>query len=131
MKPKKTKKQRPNVHVEFRMSDEGCRVLSNALLFLLNLKDFSYEEEKINYDSADQAEEKFTNKETNLTRGEVRATAKAIDVALSRLPDKLSDFEYMEEDFPGLLSDLEKDLPVLQQLQPIFHTAVSDLRKMK
>ena len=130
MKSKKNKKQRQNVHCEFRMSDEGCRALSNALLFLLALRDFSFEAEKINYDSADRAEEKLSCNDANLTRGEVRATAKAIDVSILCLSNSQSDYTYIDDDFPDLLADLERDMPILLELQPIFHTAVKDLSKM-
>lgn len=131
MKQKKVKKQRPNVHVEFALSDEACKALSDALLFLLNLRDFSFDEEKLSSDSANQAEEKLFDREMTLTRGEVRATAKAIDTVLLRLPDHFEEFAYMEEGLDYLLEDLKNELPTLQQLQPVFQTAVSGLRKMK
>lgn len=131
MKPKKNKQQRPNIHTKFSLSDEECRVLSDALTFMLNLKDFSLEEEKINYDSADNAETKLFDKVTELTRGEVRATSKAIDVVLLRLPDKADEYAYMEDDFPELLSNLKENLPILQHLQLVFQAVVRDLRKNK
>ena len=129
MKPKKNKQQRPNVHTKFNLSDEACRALSDALTFMLNLKDFSLEEEKINYDSADNAEAKLFDKVTELTRGEVRAASKAIDVVLIRLQDATDEYAFMEEDFPELLSSLKENLPILQELQPIFKAVVRDLRK--
>lgn len=36
----------------------------------------------------------------------------------------------MEEDFPDLLSDLEKDLELLQHWQIVFNQVVKDLKKM-
>lgn len=131
MKPKKNKKQRPNIHITFSLAPECCVALSNALLFLLNLRDFSFDASKISLDSANEAEDKLFSKECELTRGEVRATAKAIDVVLERFPGHQDEFSYMNEEIENLLVDLEKDLPILLQLQPIFQTAVSDLRKMK
>ena len=130
MKAKKAKKQRLNVHVSFSFTDEACRALSNALVFLQNLHDFSFDQEKISPDSAFNAEEKLFNNEKELSRGEIRATAKAIDVVLSNLPNNLADLSYMEEDFPDLLSDLEKDLELLQHWQIVFNQVVKDLKKM-
>lgn len=130
MKPKKSKKQRLNVHVTFSLTDEACQVLSNALVFLQNLNDFSFEIEKISPDSALNAEEKLFDNEKDLSRGEIRATAKAIDVVLERLPGNHSEFSYMEEDLPDLLSDLERDLELLRHWQPVFHQVVKDLKKM-
>ena len=130
MKPKKAKKQRLNVHVDFSFSDDACKALSDALVFLLNLKEFSFEQEKISEDSASNAEEKLACHVTNLARGEIRATAKAIDVVLLHLPDNKPNYSYMEEDFPSLLADLEKGLPTLQYLQPIFQQVLKDLKKM-
>lgn len=131
MKPKKQKKQRPNVHTKFHLSDDACRALADALLFLLSLEDFSFENEKICYDSASSAEEKLFDKDTTLTRGEVRATAKAIDLVLQTLPANDADYSYMETDYPNILSDLKKEIPILEQLQPVFALVVKDLRKMK
>lgn len=131
MKPKKSKKQRTYVTLTFSLTPEGCRALSNALLFLLNLDEFSFEAAKISLDSADQAENKLFDNECTLTRGEVRATSTAIDVVLEHFPGHQKEFSYMDDEVDYLLNDLERDLPILVQLQPIFHTAVSDLKKMK
>ena len=131
MKQKKSKKQRPYVTLTFSLPPESCRALSNALLFLMNLDGFSFETANISLDSADQAESKLFDNECTLTRGEVRATSTAIDVVLERFPGHQKEFSYMNDEVDYLLNDLERDLPILIQLQPIFHTAVSDLKKMK
>ena len=130
MKSKKVKKQRLNVHVSFSFTDEACHVLSNALVFLQNLHGFSFDQEKISPDSAFNAEEKLFNNEKDLSRGEIRATSKAIDVVLSNLPTNRANFAYMEEDLPGLLSDLENNLDLLQHWQIVFQQVVKDLKKM-
>ena len=130
IKSKKPKKQRQNVHVTFQLSSEACGALTNALDFLLSLNDFSFAEEKINWDSASAAAEKLFDCETDLTRGEVRATAKAISEVLSRIPVNTSFYSYVEEDYPNLLSELERDIPLLKELQPIFEETVKQLKKM-
>lgn len=131
MKPKKAKQQRLNIHTEFDITDEDCAALSHALAFVGLLEDFSYVDEKISYDSALHAEDKLFCNTKELSRGEVNATARAIDVVLLRLPGHVSDFSYMEDEIPNLLTDLEKELPLLQALQPIFHNAVTFLKKHK
>ena len=131
MKPKKQKKQRPNVHTTFQLSDDACRALADALLFLLSLEGFSFEDAKISYDSASSAEDKLFDKDTTLTRGEVRATAKAIDIVLQEIPANASNYAYMETDNPNILADLEKDIPIFEELQSVFALVVKDLRKMK
>ena len=131
MCPKKLKKQRPNIHTEFHLTEEACCALSNALLFMLSLCDFSFANEKISYDSTAQAEEKLFDGTTDLTRGEVRATAKAIDLVLSNLPDKIDEYAYMDSDFPDLRKDLMDELSILKDLKPVFEMAVKDLNKKK
>lgn len=130
MKPKKTKKQRPNIHVEFSLTDEACHTLSNALVFLQEMNGFSFDTEKISEESTFRAEEKLSACEKSLARGEVRAVSMAIDVVLEQLPDNRSHYSYIEEDFPGLLIDLERDLEILRHWQVIFHQVVKDLKKM-
>lgn len=130
MKPKKTKNHRPNIHVEFSLTDEACRTLSNALVFLQEMNGFSFDTEKISKESAFRAEEKLFACEKSLARGEVRAVSKAIDVVLEQLPNNRSHFSYMEEDLPDLLIDLERDLEVLRHWQIVFHQVVKDLKKM-
>ncbi|MBR4291946.1 MAG: hypothetical protein IKT52_15120 [Oscillospiraceae bacterium] len=131
MKSKKQKKQRSNVHTYYPFNDEVCSALSNALFFLLNLEDFSFDEAQINMDSTSNAEDKWFCKEPELTRGEVRATAKAIQVVLERSSDGLSDYTYMNEEVPGFISDLEKNLPILRELDTIFQEEVRRLKKIK
>ena len=130
MKTKKSKKQRLNIHVDFSLTDEACLALSNALAFLQNLDNFSFDDEKISEDSALRAEEKLFTCEKSLSRGEVRAVAKAIDVVLEQLPVNRSRFSYIEEDLPDLLVDLERNLDILRHLQIVFHQVVKDLKKM-
>lgn len=130
MKPKKAKKQRPNIHVEFSLTDEACRTLSNALAFLQEMGEFSYDAEKISEESAFRAEEKLAACEKSLARGEIRAVSKAIDVVLEQLPDNRSHFSYIEEDLPDLLTSLERDMEVLRHWQVVFHQVVKDLKKM-
>ena len=130
MKPKKSKKQRQNVHVEFSFTDDACKALSNALAFMLSMKDFSFEQEKISEESASNAEDKLAYSERSLSRGEIRATAKAIDLVLLHIPGNIAEFSYIEDDIPGLLSDLEADLPILQHWKPVFQQVIKDLKKM-
>lgn len=127
----KHKKSNPYITVTFSMSPDGCRALSNALLFMLNLRGFSFDEAKISQDSAGNAEEKLFSCECTLTKGETRATSKAIDTVLERFPGHREEFSYMDNEIDYLLNDLERELPILTQLQPVFHTAVSDFKKMK
>lgn len=131
MKPKKAKQQKLNIHTKFDITNADCSALSNALTFIDLLEDFSYATEKISYDSACNAENKLSSNIKELTRGEVNATAKAIDIVMLRLPGHVSDFSYMEDDLPDFLTDLEKELPLLQALQPVFHHAVTYLKKHK
>lgn len=131
MKPKKATKQRPNVHMNFQLSDNACSALSDALIFMLCLKDFSFDNAKINYDSASAAQAKLFDKDTILTRGEVRATAMAIDLVLQKFSADYSNYIYMEEEYPGILADLQGCLPTLKELHPTFILAVKDLRKLK
>ena len=98
---------------------------------MLSLCDFSFANEKISYDSTAQAEEKLFDGTTDLTRGEVRATAKAIDLVLSNLPDKIDEYAYMDSDFPDLRKDLMDELSILKDLKPVFEMAVKDLNKKK
>lgn len=131
MKSKKAKKQRPNVHTYYPFNDETCIALSCALLFMLNLNDFSFENEKIDKNSAFNAEEKWFDKEPDLTRGEVRATAKAIQVVLERSANGFDDYMYIDEEIPDLLADLKNSLTLLCELEPIFQQEVRTLRKIK
>ena len=129
IKPKK--KQRPNVHTTFSIPEEASTALSHAVLFLLNVKGFSFENEKISMDSAFGAEEKLSEHETTLTRGEVRATAKALDFVLNCFPLTNKTYDYIDQEVPGLISDIENELSLLQQLLPAFQQAVKDLKKMR
>lgn len=131
MSQKKVKKQRPNIHTEFHLTEDACNALSNALLFMLSHNDFSFANEKISYDSAARAEEKLFDGTTDLTRGEVRAAAKAVDLVLSNLPDKVDEYAYMDSDFPDLRKDLMNELSILKDLKPVFEGAVKDLCKKK
>lgn len=130
VKPKKSKKQRLNVHVDFSFTDEACHALANALAFLQNLDGFSFDTEKISEESSIRAEEKLSACEKSLSRGEIRAVSKAIDVVLEQLPGNRSRFSYIEEDLPDLLADLERDMDLLRHWQIVFHEVVKDLKKM-
>lgn len=128
MKTKKHKPQRKPVYSTFPISDEASVALSHALLFVINLKGFSFESEKISLDSAYSAENKLFDKITTLTRGEVRATAKAIDVILELAPDGFSAYSYIDEEIEGLISDVHRGLPIYELLAPVFRQAVINLK---
>lgn len=131
MKPKKVKKQRSNVHTYYPFTDETCFALSCALLFLLNLTDFSFEDAKIDRNSAYNAEDKWFGKNRDLTRGEVRATAKAIQVVLERSTNGFAEYTYIDAEIPELLTDLENNLSLLRELDPIFQQEVRTLQRIK
>lgn len=128
MKPKKHK---PIVHTRFTFSDAERKALSDALDFLMNCKDFSFDNAKIDPECAFEAAEKIDNGDCTLTRGELRASAKAVEVAIHALSDTNVDFSYIEEGFPGLISDLKASLSILVSLNPLLQSAVKDLKKYK
>ena len=131
MKSKKSKKSKPIVHTTFPFSPEQRDTLSNALDFLMNCEGFSFDQAKISHDCAFEAAEKLDNNEYTLTRGEVRASAAAVDTAIQALSNSDYDFSSIEEDYPGLISDLRSNLPTLDYLSHLLNEVVKDLRKMK
>lgn len=129
MKSNKHKSQKKPVYCTFPLSDEASVSLSHALLFVLNLREFSFENEKISLDSAYSAENKLFGKITTLTRCEVRATAKALDVILDLAPNGFSAYSYIDDEVDGLVSDVQNGLPIYELLAPVFRQAVNDLKK--
>lgn len=112
MKRKKSNSSTPPISFSF--GRESCTAISCALLFLLNLRDFPFEEKKIDKNCIDIAEEKMRNIEPRLTKGQAGATARAIIAVLELADGGFDKYTYVEEDFPGLLSRLESSLPVLR-----------------
>ena len=131
MKHKKIKKQKRLIHTHIVFKDEHGDALCNALLFMLGCGDFNFQSEKICAACADTAQEKLCERDVTLTPGELKASAKAITFALSCLSEDMSKYLFMEDDFPGLLSDLKNSLPFLEEMEPHFQSMVSDLRKMQ
>ena len=131
MKTKKQKNSKPNVHIEFSFTREQCRVLIDALDFLMFADVISFEEEKISHDSAFEATEKLRMCDCTFTRGEVRASAKAVEVAIRELSVGHRDFPDLEEDFDGIIDDLVSNLPVLEELIPVLSKSVQELKKLK
>ncbi|MBR2422584.1 MAG: hypothetical protein IKB09_09595 [Oscillospiraceae bacterium] len=131
MKPKKAKKNKPIVHTKFPFTPEDREVLSNALDFLMNYDGFSFTDAKIEHSCAFEAANKLDGDDCTLTRGEVRAAAKAVEVALHALSDANTDFSYIESGFPGLVADLKENIPTLERLNELLQAVVKDLRKMK
>lgn len=131
MKSKKAKKSKPIVHTKFPFTPDECKALSNALDFLMNYESFSFEQAKISHDCAFEAAEKLDGNDYTLTRGEVRASAMAVDVAIQALSNSDADFSSIEKDFPGIISELRSSLPTLEHLSNLLNTVVKDLRKMR
>lgn len=131
MKSKKAKKNKPIVHIEFSVTTEQREVLSKALDFLMNYEAFSFDQAKISHDCAFEAAEKLDSNECTLTRGEVRASAAAVNTVIQALSNGESDFSAIEEEFPGLISELKASSPTLNALSHLLNKVVEDLRKMK
>lgn len=131
MKPKKSKISKPIVHTTFPFTPQQRDTLSNALDFLMNCEDFSFDQAKISHDCAFETAEKLDDNEYTLTRGEVRASAAAVDNAIQALSNSNYDFSSIEEDFPGLISELRSSLTTLEYLSLLLNEAVTDLRKIK
>lgn len=131
MKSKKVKKAKPIVHTNFPFTPDQCDTLSNALDFLMNYDTFSFEDAKISRDCAFAAAEKMNDRFCTLTRGEVRAAAVAVDITLQALADISVDFSHIENDFPGIISDLKTNLSTLEFLRNLLIEVVKDLQKTK
>lgn len=131
MKPKKSKKPRPNVHITYSFEPSEASVLSDVLDFIMRCETFSFEAAKVSADSAFEAAEKLSICEFTFTRGEIRAIAAGIKFALDVLPISTNDFSYMEEDFPGLVANLRNNVPLLNLLHAEFQREVQSLRKIK
>lgn len=117
--------------MEFQFSDLQRSILSNSLDFLTHCETFSFESAKISYDSAISAADKLDENDYTLTRGEVRAAAKAVELCLSAVNGDLSSYAYIDLAFPGILAILKENAGVLQSLNQWLSAVVKDLQKMK
>ena len=129
MKHKKAHNQTTPITIPF--DRETCTAISYALLFLLNLEDFPFEEKKIDKNCIDLAEEKMHDFEPTLTKGQILATARAISAVLDLAEGGFDPYKYVEEDFPELLSRLETRLPVLRLAGSELQRKALSLRKSK
>ena len=127
----KPKKKRPQVYTRFVFEDAQRHTISNALLFLLSCKDFSFDSENIEEDCADAALDKFfsNSEEVVLTRGELRATSRAISHTVRSLSADSEKYMFLDHDYPDLISDLTGALEILRDFEPKFQLLVRDLRK--
>ena len=131
MKSKKNKPKRPNIHVTMQLEAIEQKAVENALDFLVLCKGFSFKDAKIESDCAYMAADKLTAGELEFTRGEIRASAKAIEFASHCLSEHAKELDEVAAECPEVVEDLQDKLPVLNHLLPRYQQIVSDLKKMK
>lgn len=131
MKHKKRKPLKPIIHTKLPMTEEDQEAVMNALDFMTLCKSFPYEKAKIDPDCAHAALHKLSCYELTFTRGELRASAKAVEFAIQCLADRGTEFQEVAEAVPKLIPALEKSLPTLVRLNPDYQVLVADLKKLK
>lgn len=127
MKKKKTKNYGQLMRIQYSIEEQTRKALDNALLYVLALKDFDFSENKINEECASNAEEKVFSNEIDLTPGELRACYRSVRYVLENFPASFEGLEYIEEEFPNLLHDLQRGLALLKPLQEVFQSTVNNV----
>lgn len=131
MKPKKAKHNRPNIHVTMNLEENHKKAVERALDFLLVCNSFSFEDAKIERNCAYMAAEKLCTGELDFTRGEIRASAKAIEFAIHCLSDHTKELEEVAVDYPEIVKDVQDNFEILNSLLPDYQNLVSEIKKMK